>query len=127
MFDLAGSIAGSASAQVSAQASVAAAEARTQSTAENLQDECLRLSRRIDRLVLVNAALWELLKERTGLTDVELQSKVLEVDARDGQVDGRLGGVKQTCPACGKTLHPKHAKCLYCGAEPVRRSEFEKV
>jgi uncharacterized OB-fold protein len=28
-----------------------------------------------------------------------------------------MGGTKATCRACGKVLHPKHDKCLYCGED----------
>lgn len=98
-------------------ADASAQAAHAQDRVGRLEDELAHVRRRLDRMVLVNAALWELLKEKTGLIDPELQAKVLEMDAADGQVDGRMGGGKRQCRQCGKNLHPKHAKCLYCGTD----------
>jgi hypothetical protein len=97
---------------------IAAANAtatQAQDRVGRLVDELAFLRKRLDRMVLVNAAMWELLKEKAGMIDAELQAKVLELDAADGQIDGRLGSGKRACANCGKSLHPKHAHCLYCG------------
>jgi hypothetical protein len=82
---------------------------------QNLLDEQRHLERRIERLLLINSAMWELLKEHLPLSDIELRSKILEVDAADGTVDGRMGSRLRVCKHCEKMLHPKHDKCLYCG------------
>ena len=98
-------------------ADASAEAAQAQDRVGRMQDELAFLRRRLDRMILVNAALWELVKGKTGLIDQELQAQVLELDAADGQIDGRLGGGKRLCRQCGKSLHPKHRTCLYCSTE----------
>jgi hypothetical protein len=93
----------------------------------DLHDEVKRLDRRIDQLTLINQALWELVQEKTGLNDIELKSRILEVDARDGTVDGRLGATVLHCTKCGKAIAHHHRACMYC-AQPIEfASPFEAV
>ena len=80
-------------------------------------DEIAILRKRLSSLSLVNAAMWELLKEKSNITDIELKSKILEIDAADGVVDGKMGSAMRKCCKCGKSLHPRHGKCLYCGED----------
>ena len=81
----------------------------------NLKDEISFLNKRISKMSLINAALWELLRDKAGLTDEDLKGKILEIDARDGNIDGKMGSQKRSCNKCNKVLQPKHDKCLYCG------------
>lgn len=71
---------------------------------------------RLDQLRLVCAAMWELLRERTNLTDDDLVTRVAEIDARDGTADGKITQSPKKCPGCQRTLLGKHRRCLYCGA-----------
>ena len=98
-----------------AAASAEAANANDRVSRTN--DEIAHLKKRIDKMVLVNCAMWELLKEKTDVTDIELKAKILEVDAADGAIDGKMGTATRYCTNCGKTMHPKHANCLYCGKD----------
>jgi hypothetical protein len=81
----------------------------------NLKDEIAFLNKKICKLALINAALWELLREKVSLTDDDLKNRIHEIDARDGNVDGKIGSQKRLCVKCQKVLHVKHDKCLYCG------------
>ena len=83
--------------------------------AEDAQATTQRLEERVDRLVLINMALWSLLKEATGLTDEQLNERVREIDLSDGYLDGRVRTAPQQCPNCQRTLDQKHHRCLYCG------------
>ena len=60
-------------------------------------------------------AMWELLSDRLGVTDDELKAKILEVDARDGVVDGKLGAEILDCPNCGHKVSTSAPRCTYCG------------
>lgn len=100
---------------------------RSEEKAEDAVDLARRLDDRIDRLALINMALWSLLQERTGLTEEDLANRVQELDLADGQVDGKVGGQVVQCPQCGRTLSQKHQKCLYCGFEPDEREVFRSV
>ena len=68
-------------------------------------------------LRLLNQALWELLREKLGLTDADLEQKALEIDLRDGVQDGKMTETGLRCPRCGRVSSSKHGRCLYCGVE----------
>jgi hypothetical protein len=78
------------------------------------------LEHEIQRLKLLDQALWELLREKAGMTDADLERKAHEVDMRDGVKDGRMTYTPLRCPTCGRVSSSKHWRCLYCG------QEFEK-
>lgn len=78
------------------------------------------LEHEVDRLKLLNQALWELLREKLKITDAELEMRIADVDMRDGIKDGKMTTVALKCPSCSRVSSSKHWKCLYCG------QEFEK-
>ena len=75
------------------------------------------LQHEVQRLQLLNQALWELIRERAGLTDADLEQKANEVDMRDGVQNGRMTETALRCHNCGRVSSSKHWKCLYCGQE----------
>lgn len=75
------------------------------------------LEHQVQRLSLLNQALWELLSDHTGLTDDQLEARIKEVDLRDGVEDGRMTDTALQCPKCNRVSSSKHWKCLYCGAK----------
>lgn len=90
---------------------------------QGLNDRTLALENRLLRLQLCNQALWELLRERVGITEEELLQKISEVDLRDGQEDGKIGAAQITCPACGHLSNTRRRACLFCG-EPLPRAHL---
>ena len=84
------------------------------------------LDDRIDRLTLVIQAMWSLLEEQ-GLTQEQLEARLLELDASDGRVDGRLTLDPQTCPECGAKVNRGLGKCQFCGYELGDTSPFAGV
>ena len=65
----------------------------------------------IERQMIISEAIWELLKEKVGLTDEDLVKKVREIDLRDGVLDGRVKPEPPiACPKCGKKMKrgPQH-------------------
>ena len=102
-------------------AGLAEAEAqRARGTAEHVED-------RMDRLVLVNMALWSLIQEKTGLTEQNLMDRVQQVDLADGQLDGKARKPLAKCPDCDRVMSPRHKRCLYCGAERLDYSAFDSA
>ncbi|AQQ09827.1 hypothetical protein L21SP3_01646 [Sedimentisphaera cyanobacteriorum] len=91
------------------------------------QSRINELEDQLDRLILVNRALWELLSEKTNLTDDELFSKAAEIDMRDGELDGKLRKELKKCASCGRTLNPRHQKCMYCGSENLKNDAFDAI
>ena len=82
-----------------------------------LSERIRLLEGQLGRLRLVNQALWELVRDQTGLDKFTLERKIEEIDGRDGRIDGRLTDIGLKCPQCGRVSNSKHAKCLYCGLE----------
>ena len=72
-----------------------------------------------ERLYLVVQALWELLKDKAGLTDADLDAKVQEIDMRDGRLDGQDSTQTDplTCRQCGRTILSGQAQCSWCGTQ----------
>jgi hypothetical protein len=73
------------------------------------------IEHQIGRLSLLNQALWELLQERMGLSDKDLERRAHDVDLRDGIEDGQISETPLECPRCHRVSSSKHWKCLYCG------------
>lgn len=69
----------------------------------------------LDKLTLVNYALWTLLQEKYQLTDAELAARINMFDAKDGTVNGKLRGDAHDCPQCKRVIAANHFRCQYCG------------
>jgi hypothetical protein len=95
--------------------------------AQRARDSIRQLEERVDKLALLNMALWTLLKENTNLTDEDLSKRVQDLDLSDGKLDGRIRGGVTNCPQCDRTLSQRHNRCLYCGYEPDGETAFHKV
>jgi hypothetical protein len=95
--------------------------------ATDFQERVRQLEDSVARLELVNAALWSLLKDKTGLTDAALTARVRDIDLRDGVEDGKITTTVQNCQKCGRTMAPRHKRCLYCGGERLARSPFQGI
>src|SRR5262245_10772688 len=65
-------------------------------------DRLQELEKRYERMHLLVAALWQLLKEHTALTDSDLKRFIEEVDRSDGKLDGKLTrkAGAMDCPRC---------------------------
>ena len=85
------------------------------------------LEDKVERLTLVCAALWELVKERNGLTEEALVERIAILDAKDGVADGKMTRTVKPCGKCGRPVSPKHQKCIYCGADRPITTVFEGI
>lgn len=90
---------------------------RRDSRAAEVGMEVRELQRKLERLMLLNQAMWELLRDRLKLTDAELESMVAQVDLRDGVQDGKMTPTAVRCPSCGRVNNMRHKKCIYCSTE----------
>jgi hypothetical protein len=110
------------------QTRIAGAE-RAAESAESKVDRYARktdeLQRHVERLSLACQAMWELLRECSDLNEEDLENKILEVDGRDGCVDGKIGLQMLDCPACGRKTNSKRNSCIMCGAPIKRPSQFD--
>ena len=67
------------------------------------------------KVLMINEALWEIIREKLNLTEEALNDKLYQIDMRDGKLDGdNQPGVRQ-CPACRRNVSPRHPACIYCG------------
>ena len=82
------------------------------------------LQKEMDRLALVNEALWELLKEKVGVTDDQLMDKMMRLDLSDGKLDGKVTKGPLNCPECNKNNARRHDRCIYCGT-PLKTKPFD--
>jgi len=111
-------------------ARLGAAEATATRSASKVDDMARRvenLEEQLNRLTLINIALWSLLEEQTTLTEEDLTRRVHDMDLADGELDGKLHTRLQTCSRCGQTLSRKHRRCLHCGYEPPQTSVFDTL
>jgi hypothetical protein len=109
--------------QAGLQANINASEAKVQ--ADQAVDRMRGLEVTVNHMALACQAMWELLRERVGITEEELLAKIKEVDLRDGAADGRMRPVTVQCPKCGKPSSTKHSQCMYCGAAIPKPHVFQ--
>jgi hypothetical protein len=70
---------------------------------------------RFAHLALICRAIFELLQEKTGVTQRELVEKIVAVDLRDGKADSRMTPLPKHCPSCQSMMAPRFNRCLFCG------------
>ncbi len=75
------------------------------------------LKQELERLSLICEALWEIVKEKQGLEDIDLIEHMTRLDLMDGKYDGKKDTVQPPVPCrrCGRILAGHHMTCLYCG------------
>lgn len=84
-----------------------------------------RMSARLDRLALASQAMWELLRDRYGVSEDELREKMAEIDLRDGRKDEAISITVLACPACGHKTNSKRPWCIVCGIPVAGKHVFE--
>ncbi len=80
----------------------------------------------IERLRLTCQAMWELLRDKHGLSDDDIEEKIQEIDLRDGVEDSQMTVTMVTCPSCGKQGRSYRRVCLYCATEIPKSEVFSK-
>ena len=74
-----------------------------------------RLEMNLGKTLMICEALWELLRDKTKLTQDDLYKKLYEIDMRDGALDGQNQFKVRDCPSCHRPVSGRHGTCLYCG------------
>lgn len=101
--------------------------ADAQRNANNAAQRAKQVENQVDRLTLICAAMWELIKERTNATEQDLVEKMAMLDAKDGVADGKISHRVHPCVKCGRPLGPRNQKCMYCGLQQPAASVFETL
>lgn len=90
-----------------------------------------RLDRQEDQLrqlLLVTEAMWSLLSERSDVSEADLVARMAEIDAEDGQVDGKRGPhPPEKCGTCNAAIDHTRTSCAYCGAAASPSSPFDRI
>jgi len=87
------------------------------------QTDMYELEARLDRAELVCEALWTLMRDKLGVTDEQLISRINDIDLSDGKLDGKVRKAAVACPKCHRQVGARFAKCMYCG-QPVPKDLF---
>ncbi|MFT4175679.1 MAG: hypothetical protein QM627_03405 [Luteolibacter sp.] len=98
---------------------------RAMSKADRYADDIAAIRRHVDRLSLACQAMWELLRDHSDLTEEDIETQMLEIDARDGKIDGRIATQLVDCSSCGRPTNTKRLTCVMCGAPMKRQHQFE--
>ena len=93
----------------------ARAAARAESKSQSVESEMKHLEATVEKLLMINEALWEFMRDKHGMTDTDLHKKIYEIDMRDGSLDGKNKRKASKCPGCGRMVSSRHPACLYCG------------
>jgi len=104
----------------------ATSASNAEAKAMNLKRSLAQMEDKIDSLALTCQALWEILRDRTKLTEEELIEKITEIDLRDGRADQRMGTAGLPCPNCNRVLSNRHERCMYCGEEVEKPHLFQQ-
>jgi hypothetical protein len=99
---------------------------RAESKALNVTHTLRHLEDKVDSLALTCQAMWEILRDRTSVTEEELIAKVNEIDLRDGKADGKMGSAGNPCSQCGRVLNKRRSQCIYCGNEGQKEHAFQQ-
>ena len=89
--------------------------ARAKSKVGRVERDLRALKANLAKSMMINEALWELIRDKHGLTEKDLQDKLYEVDMRDGVLDGKNQRKAVDCPNCSHAVSPRHPACIYCG------------
>ena len=89
------------------------------SGAKKAISEAAYLKEQVEHLHLVMQAMWDLLKEKTDMSDSELRQKMEALDLSDGKEDGKMGSPVINCKSCGRPISNRRKICLYCGTKSI--------
>lgn len=98
----------------------------TQRQARRADMEIENLEMRIESLITVNEAMWQLICETTGLSDAHLAYRYKELDESDGRADGKKK-VRATRCSCGAMVNARLTTCQFCGGPAPERSTFDSI
>ena len=83
--------------------------------ARQAQSQVRFIEANLAKALMINEALWELIRDKLKLTEDDLNNKLYEIDMRDGQLDGKNQRPVSDCPKCRRKVSARHPACLYCG------------
>lgn len=95
--------------------------ARTGEAASAAKQAVVTLEQRYERLRQINMAMWNLLKDRLGVTDKDLITYVEKL-----QTEGPASRLME-CPSCHRKILPHSVACIYCGNKTLAPGSFQST
>lgn len=74
------------------------------------------LEKQCERLTLAAMAMAEIMRDKLNCSEQEIEAKLVEIDLRDGRLDGQYRAAPGQCPGCNRPNGGSRRQCLYCGA-----------
>lgn len=99
---------------------------RVEGKAIDLESDAGTHHRRLEVMALANQALFEILRDRFGISEEEVIYRMAEIDARDGKKDGKIGARVVSCRRCGRKVSTTRQRCMYCAEIVTAGHLFEK-
>lgn len=94
------------------------AAGRAQRQGTEIKDEIRLLRNKVSALSVACQALWELLRDRTKLTEEDIVEKIASLEGKMGE--------SLTCPQCGRAVsRKKNETCLFCGVKAKSEHLFD--
>ena len=93
----------------------------TQGEIRALREAVADLQRRLEKQAVLVRALFALLSAKQGLTEAELLDRFRWVERE------RASAPAKKCAHCGRAVHQRTHRCLYCGAACAVESAFEEL
>lgn len=94
-----------------------AAATRASNAAERVERFLDRAQKELAHLKFAQRALWELVKQKTDLTDDDMREMFERV--YEAEMDAGAGQAIE-CTSCGRVVGRRQPKCLYCGTPRPR-------
>ena len=90
---------------------------------QRLDERIDEVEARIEKVLMINEAMWELARERLQLTDQQLDAAVTAIVERRAME--RAAGPRR-CPSCQAAVPNDMARCQFCGADagPATEKRF---
>lgn len=89
----------------------------SQAEIRQLKLHVVAIEQTVERTALAAMALAEIMRDRLGVSEAEIEAKVQEIDLRDGRLDGKLRAQNQNCQHCHRPNAAHRIACLYCGLQ----------
>ncbi|MBN2723804.1 MAG: hypothetical protein JXR95_07020 [Deltaproteobacteria bacterium] len=86
-----------------------------------------KLQERYNMLLIATQAMWELFSEKLELSEKDLAKRIIEIDLRDGKLDGVYKKAPVQCPNCDAKISREFKRCLFCGYMPKEQGVFDKM
>jgi hypothetical protein len=82
-----------------------------------MEERLLEVEDRVNKLLLVNAALYDIIKDKLNLTDDDIAYKINELNDKNFLREQKTDQYVRKCRKCGKNLIQRRTICVYCGTE----------